>query len=57
MAGMRDRLVHEYNKTGLNLVWKVAKQEIPQLLEQVKVLLHEKPVEKPESPYEIYSQG
>lgn len=57
MAGMRDKIVHEYNKTDLNLVWKVAKHEIPQLLEQIKVLLPEKPVERSDSPYELYSKG
>ena len=39
MAGMRDKIVHDYNRINLNLIWEVATQEIPKLQEQIKVLL------------------
>ncbi len=54
---MRDKIVHEYNKTDLNLVWEVAKYEIPQLLKQIEVFLPAKSLEKLVEPYELYSQG
>lgn len=57
MAGMRDKIVHEYGKTDLNLVWEVATQEIPKLLEQIKVFLPEKPSEEPVEVYERYFKG
>ncbi|MDJ0899237.1 MAG: DUF86 domain-containing protein [Xenococcus sp. MO_188.B8] len=43
IAGMRDKIVHDYNKIKLNLVWEVATQEVPKLFEQIKVLLPKKP--------------
>ena len=43
IAGMRDKIVHDYNKIKLNLVWEVATQEVPKLLEQIKILLPKKP--------------
>ncbi len=39
MAGMRDKIVHDYNRINLNLIWEVATQEIPKLREQIKILL------------------
>ena len=55
MAGMRDKIVHEYNKTDLNLVWEVATREIPKLLEQIKVFLPEKSLNELVETYERYS--
>jgi uncharacterized protein with HEPN domain len=37
MAGMRDMIIHNYNKVDLQIVWKVVKQDIP----QVKPLIHQ----------------
>jgi len=31
IAGMRDNLIHGYFKTDLKVIWKAAKEEIPQL--------------------------
>ena len=31
MAGMRDRLVHRYDEIDFDEVWKVARDEVPQL--------------------------
>jgi len=35
MAGMRDRLIHDYMGINYNIVWDVAKNKIPELLEQI----------------------
>lgn len=35
IAGMRDRLVHNYNEVKLDLVWEVIKTNIPELLEYI----------------------
>lgn len=35
IAGMRDRLVHDYNEVKLDLVWEVVKTNIPELLEYI----------------------
>ncbi|MEL6440971.1 MAG: DUF86 domain-containing protein [Cyanobacteria bacterium J06621_8] len=43
MAGMRDKIVHDYNETDLDIVWDVATQEIPKLLEQIKNFLPKEP--------------
>lgn len=55
MAGMRDKIVHDYNEINFNLVWKVAKDEIPRLLEQIKGFLPEKPEIAAPNIYEQYA--
>ena len=35
MAGMRDRLIHDYFSVNYIIVWDVAKNKIPQLQKQV----------------------
>ena len=42
MAGIRDRIVHEYDNVRLDIVWDVANQEIPELLEKITPLLPKK---------------
>ena len=32
IAGMRDKLIHDYNQVDLDLTWEVVKSNIPQLL-------------------------
>jgi uncharacterized protein with HEPN domain len=39
IAGMRDRLVHDYDEVKLDLVWEVVKNNIPELLEYITPLL------------------
>lgn len=40
LAGMRDRLIHQYFGMNLDIVWDVAKEELP------KLLLHINSIEK-----------
>ncbi|QZZ19826.1 DUF86 domain-containing protein [Leptothermofonsia sichuanensis E412] len=39
IAGMRDKLVHDYNKVDLDLTWEVTQSSIPELLAFVLPLL------------------
>jgi uncharacterized protein with HEPN domain len=39
MAGMRDRLIHDYIGVNYSIVWDVVKNKIPQLLEQIDEIL------------------
>lgn len=57
IAGMRDKIVHEYNKTDINIVWEVATQEIPRLLEQIKGFLPEESSSELVDSYARYSKN
>ena len=35
MAGMRDRLIHDYMGINYSIVWDVIKNKIPELAEQI----------------------
>ena len=39
MIGTRDKLIHHYFGVDLNAVWKVVKEDIPELKIQIKELL------------------
>ena len=39
MAGMRDRLVHDYMGVNYHIVWDVAKNIIPTLTSQIKEII------------------
>lgn len=43
MAGMRDKLIHEYDRVDLNLVWEVVTSELPRLVERLRPLLPAEP--------------
>jgi len=36
MAGLRNRIAHEYFGVSLTIVWRIVKQELPKLKEQMK---------------------
>ena len=42
MAGMRDNLIHEYNDTNLDEVWKTSDKDIPELVKLIEPLLPRK---------------
>lgn len=44
MAGMRDKLIHEYEAVDYDEVWSTATKDIPLLLAWVTPLLPEEPV-------------
>ena len=41
MAGMRDRLIHDYMGVDYDIVWNVVVQKIPALRSQVEMILEE----------------
>ena len=41
IAGMRDKLIHEYFGIGLDKVWITAKKDLPSFKDQIKQILEE----------------
>ena len=41
MAGMRDRLIHDYLGVNYSIVWDVLKNKIPELSNQIQEILKE----------------
>ena len=39
IAGMRDRLIHDYSNVDLELVWDTVRQDVPDLLRYLEPLL------------------
>jgi len=39
IAGTRDKLIHEYFGVNLSVVWRTVQEDLPGLIEQLKVLL------------------
>jgi uncharacterized protein with HEPN domain len=39
MAGMRDRVIHGYDRVDLQVVWDVVKQDIPHIRPQIEQML------------------
>lgn len=39
IAGMRDKLIHEYLGVNLDIVWQVVQEEVPRLRPQLQDLL------------------
>ncbi len=44
MIGMRNRIVHEYNRLNLEIIWNVTQVSIPQLILSIEPLI---PPEEP----------
>ncbi|OFY91459.1 MAG: hypothetical protein A3K10_10710 [Bacteroidetes bacterium RIFCSPLOWO2_12_FULL_31_6] len=42
MAGMRDRLIHDYIGVNYSIVWDVIKNKIPDLHQQISNVLNQK---------------
>jgi uncharacterized protein with HEPN domain len=43
MAGMRDRLIHDYMGVNYSIVWDVIKNKIPKLRDQIQEAIDEGP--------------
>lgn len=41
MAGMRDRLIHDYIGINYSIVWDVVKNKIPELKDQINSILED----------------
>jgi len=41
MAGMRDRLIHDYMGVDYSIVWDVVKNKIPELYDQIESVIEE----------------
>jgi uncharacterized protein with HEPN domain len=41
MAGMRDRIVHGYDRVDLHIVWDVVKRDIPELKPEIQRMLRD----------------
>ncbi len=41
MAGMRDRIIHEYFGVNLKVVWKTIKERLPEVRHLIEIVLRE----------------
>jgi uncharacterized protein with HEPN domain len=41
MAGMRDRLIHEYSGVRLDVLWKTIKERLPEVKSLIEEILSE----------------
>lgn len=39
LAGVRDKMIHHYFGISYEIVWKIAREQLPQLLPQVEAIL------------------
>ena len=42
IAGIRDKLIHDYDNVRSDVVWNVVNKEVPELLKQIELLLPKK---------------
>lgn len=42
MAGMRDIIFYQYDRVDTDIIWIVIREELPELLKQIELLLPEK---------------
>jgi uncharacterized protein with HEPN domain len=47
IAGMRDKLIHEYDNVDLEEVWKTARSDMPRLIKQLEPLVPSKEESEP----------
>lgn len=41
LAGMRDKMIHEYFGVNLDLVWETVERDLPELLKNIETILNE----------------
>lgn len=41
MAGMRDKIIHEYSKVRLITLWNTSQEKIPELIEKIEEIVNE----------------
>lgn len=41
MRGLRNRIIHNYDDIDYEIVWKVFKNEIPKLIQQIELIIDE----------------
>ncbi len=41
IAGTRDKLIHDYIGVNLSVVWRTLQEDLPSLIEQLKVILRD----------------
>lgn len=41
MRGLRNRIIHNYDDIDYEIVWKVLKNEIPKLIQQIELIIDE----------------
>ncbi len=39
MIGLRNRLIHGYDAVDLDILWDILKEDLPSLIQRLKVLL------------------
>jgi uncharacterized protein with HEPN domain len=47
MAGIRDKLIHDYTSVNLEVVWKTVAEDLPGLVTQMEAILRALPGEEP----------
>jgi uncharacterized protein with HEPN domain len=43
MAGVRDKLIHDYFGVNFDIVWEIVRDQLPALAEQVEAVLDDQP--------------
>jgi uncharacterized protein with HEPN domain len=47
MAGIRDKLIHDYTSINLEIVWKTLEEDLPELISQMERIIRDATPRKP----------
>ncbi len=50
IIGMRNRVIHEYHRVDVTLVYKTVRDDLPTLIAQVRAILAQHPAASPRAP-------